>query len=688
MKNFILLIILVFTNFISSQTFNGTGGIITDNQQNIDFPIAVNSLSQNSLNTTLGVVQICLNIEHEYNSDLIVNLVSPDGTTINLFSGIGADQDNFTNTCLNQSSTTSLNSGVSPFSGTFKPQESLGLLNNNQDGNGIWILRIRDTYGQDEGTLINWNITFGNNATVPTVFSSSNLPIVLITTVGTIVDEPAIIGNMKIIDNGPNLTNNVTDTPNNYNGKISIEFRGNYSQTLPQKPYKITTLKPDETDFNVSLLGMPQEHDWALIANYNDKVFMRNQLSYKLFNEMGHYSTRNKYCEVVVNGSYQGIFLLTESIKRDSNRVNIAKLDTNENTGINLTGGYIIKNDYWDTTTGWQLSNSPIDQPGLVVGLAYHYPKDDVITPQQKTYIQTFINDFENNLYSPNYADPINGYKKYLDLNSFLDYFIINELSRNNDGFKKSCYFHKDKDSNTAVAKLNAGPVWDFDWAWKNINECSFLAVTDGSGWAHLVNDCNPDINSPGWYVRLLQDPNFQNDLRCRWNTLRTTTLDLSYINAYIDQTALYLDQAQVRHFEKWGNLGFPTGAPEVDPDPNTYAGQVLRFKNWIATRVAWLDNNIPGDPSTCALNINQQTSSFDFYMQPNPVKDILNVKSNSGNIKKIQILELTGKLIFEKEILINEIAINLNNISNGIYICKVISDNNEIQNKKIVVFH
>jgi subtilisin-like proprotein convertase family protein len=687
MKKILVLLILFYSLCCFSQTFSGTGGVITDNQQDIDFPLNVTGLSQNTLNSNLGVVQVCLNINHTWDSDLKVSLVAPDGTSVALFSGVGSDQDNFTNTCLSQSSTNLISTYSAPFSGTFKPEESLGNFNNGQNGNGVWTLRIVDVFGQDEGNLLNWSVTFGANASIPFVFTASNLPIVIITTDTTILDEPAIVGTMKIIDNGTGATNYVTDTPNNYNGSISIELRGNYSQSLPQKPYKITTLNTDGTENNVSLLGMPIEHDWALIANYNDKVFMRNQLAYKLFSEMGHYATRNKHCEVVVNGSYQGVFLFNETIKRDNNRVNIAKLEPTENSGINLTGGYIIKNDYWDTALGWELNNHPIDHPDYTIGLAYHYPSDVDITTEQKAYIQDFINQFETALYSPNFANPATGYKKYLSETSFLDYFIVNELARNNDGFKKSSYFHKDKDSNSAMAKLKAGPVWDFDWAWKNINECPIFAATDGSGWAYLVNDCGPDVNSPGWYVRLLQDANFQNNLRCRWNLLRNSTLSLPYIFNYIDQTAAYLNQAQARHFEKWGNLGAPTGTPEVDADPNTFAGQVTRFKNWIATRIAWIDENLPGDQSLCALNTVSQ-NAFITQVLPNPANAFLTIKVPNDTLKKVAILDITGKVIMEVEANSNELSISLEQINNGIYFCKIENNQNAIVVKKILIAH
>jgi len=468
------ILLFVFLSFLTtsySQSFSGAIGSISDDGQNNDFTANVSGLSTSQLSASLGLISVCLNITHTYDSDLNVFLIAPDGTIVNLFSGIGGGGDNFTNTCLNQLAANSINSGSAPFTGTYKPQETIGNCNNGQNGNGVWKLRILDTYPQDAGILNQWSITFGGNAAIPFLFNDSNLPIVMINTNGNpIQDEPAINATMGIIDNG-SATNHTSDIPNNYNGNISIEFRGSYSQTLPQKPYKIETHDVADQELNVSLLDMPEEHDWCLIANYNDKVFVRNTLAYKIFSDMGHYAPRSRFCEVVVNGSYQGVYMLMENIKRDRNRVDIAKLETTENSGINHTGGYIIKNDYWDSGNSWLLNYHPIDHSNLNVHLVYDYPKPENITTAQKTYLQTFINDYETVLYSSNYADVVNGYSKFIDVDSFIDYLIVNELARNNDGFKKSSYFYKDKDSETAVSKLHAGPVWDFDWAWKSCNE-------------------------------------------------------------------------------------------------------------------------------------------------------------------------------------------------------------------------
>lgn len=519
-------------------------------------------------------------------------------------------------------------------------------------------------------------------------FSTSNLPIVIINTGGVpIQDEPSIFATMGIINNGEGNINTVTDIPNDYNGNISIEFRGNYSQSLPQKPYKIETLNADNTENDVSLLGMPKESDWILLANYNDKAFMRNTLAYKIFSEMGHYAAKSHFCEVVVNGNYQGIYLLMEKIKRDKNRVDIAKLETTENSGIDLTGGYIIKNDYWDSTDSWLLEYHPIDHPNFDVHLVYEYPKPENITSQQKTYIQSFINNFETALYSTNYTSATIGYRSFIDVNSFVDYLIVNELSRNNDGFKKSSYFHKDKDPTTSISKLVAGPVWDFDWAWKNIDECSIFAATDGSGWAYEINNCYPDVNSPGWYVRLLQDPNFQNDFRCRWNNLRTTTLSENAINNYIDATALNLEEAQQRHFEKWGNMGVNTGTPEVENDVDTFAKQITKFKSWINTRLTWLDENIPGNSNNCTLSV-QENKSPSLILYPNPAQNYFSIQlpeSFQEIAIKVTLFDMLGRNIKKFNLDNSRDKVDVSNLQKGNYIVQIEYLNNLIKTKLIV---
>lgn len=685
-RKILQLAVLLSGAMVFGQTFNGATGPISDDGQLNDYSVSVSGLST-PLGASFGLVKVCLNITHTWDSDLNVSLIAPDGTPVNLFSGLGGDGDNFSGTCLSQEASESINQGSAPFTGLFRPQQTLGNVNNGQSGNGVWTLRILDTYPDaDTGSVLGWSIEFGQNAATPFVFTSSNLPIVILNTGGQpIVDDPKVAATMTIISNNQGLPNFVNGTGTAYD--IGIEVRGNYSQSLPQKPYKFETYDTEGQELDVSLLGMPEENDWTLISNYNDKVFMRNTMSYELFRQMGHYAARSQYCEVILNGDYQGIYMLMESLKRDNERIDIAKLDPDENSGVDVTGGYILKCDYWNWDDSWQTQFTPIGHPERDVHLVYEYPKPENITPEQQSYIQTFINDFETALYGNNFANPDTGYVNYIDTDSFIDYFIVNELARNIDGFRKSFWMHKDKDSSDSeLSKLALGPVWDFDWAYKDIWSCSIYEATDGSGWAYDINDCNPDVASPGWHIRLLQDPVFANKLRCRWESFRNSFMSNAALMQYIDDTAALLQQAQFRHFERWGNLGVNTGTPEVQQDPATFAGQIAKFKDWISLRTAWLDANIPGTASDCALGVGQasgnQTAVF-----PNPARSIFTIKVAGVSPDSAVFFDVTGKRIMTATPMPDG-TFSVTELANGVYFCRPMLNGVAQQAVKVVVLH
>jgi hypothetical protein len=422
------------------------------------------------------------------------------------------------------------------------------------------------------------------------------LPIILIDTHGqNIPDGTKITARMKIINYEPQRRNHVTDPGNIYDGYIGIEIRGSYSATLPQKPYGFETRDSMGNNLNVPLLNMPAENDWVLIANYNDKVFMRNTLAFDLFAKMGHYQPHTQLCELDSNGVYEGIYVLTEKIKPDKNRVNISKMTAADTLGDDLTGGYIIKVDNTDGsgTDYWNSTEQAFDRPGAYPYFVYAFPKpDDIVVPQKK-YIQGFVRRIDTVLMSSKFADPIKGYRKYFDVASFIDYFIVGEVSRNVDTYKKSAFFYKNKDSKDGL--LHAGPVWDFDWAWKNINECEVNA-TDGSGWTFLISSvCNSYPVPPGWMVKFLQDTNFTNELHTRYSLLRKTILSEGSLYHYIDSIHALVNEAQVRHYQRWPILGINVGTPEVDAQPTTFDGEITKFKKWISTRLSWLDANMLG---------------------------------------------------------------------------------------------
>ena len=443
------------------------------------------------------------------------------------------------------------------------------------------------------------------------ILTTSNLPIVVINTNGqTIVDDPRIVCDMGIIDNGFGNINSINDPYNDYNGKISIEYRGSSSQSFPKKSYALETQDAIGNNNNVSLLGMPVENDWILYAPYSDKSLIRNFLTFDLGRKMGHYSPRTVYCELVVNGDYKGIYILMEKIKRDNDRVDIAKLDSDDLAGDSLTGGYIIKVDKFTGTGGWgdswQSNYNTIG--GNSLRIQYHYPEGSVMLPQQLDYIEHFVDSFEYALSGPNFADTSIGYAKYIDVNSFIDFYIVNELAKDIDAYRLSSYLYKDRDDNGG--KLTMGPLWDFNLAYGNADYCSGGIPT---GW-EVNSGCGG--NNPFWFERLLDDTTYQNKLKCRWEYLRDRSFYQDSIFNFIDSMALYLNDAQQRNFQQWSILG-----NYVWPNyyvGNTYQDELTFFKTWISDRLTWIDGNILGncyvvlgctDPLACNYDILANTN-------------------------------------------------------------------------------
>lgn len=491
---------------------------------------------------------------------------------------------------------------------------------------------------------------------------STNIPLFVIDTKGKqIFDEPKIKADLKIIYH-ENKHSKPTDTANIYHGNIGIEIRGKYSASLPQKPYGFETRDSLDRNLDVSLFHLPEENDWILLANYNDKTFMRNTLSFELFRKMGHYAPRTQFCEVMVNGQYKGIYILTEKIKRDKNRVDISKLTADENEGDDLTGGYIFKVDYYDNSNSWKSSFPPLGQGSKDVFFVYEYPDPSEITGDQRSYLQNFVREFESVLYSPNTDDRQTSLSNYMDKESFIDYFILNELARNVDGYKKSSFFHKDKDSNGGL--LHAGPVWDFDWAWKNINEC-FFGATDGSGWAYLVHQCDPWPVPPTWILRLLQDPYFSQRVNERYFELRNSFLSEDFLFDYIDSVAAVLDKPQSRHFSRWQILGRNVGTPETDDQPTTYSGEIIKFKNWVSKRLNWLDANMPSFVVT-ELDASEIESEFKLY--PNPASSQLTFQSEK-ELNKLTIYSSSGRSMISINSFSNSsVTLDIHELEAGIY--------------------
>ncbi len=279
---------------------------------------------------------------------------------------------------------------------------------------------------------------------------------------------------MDIVWSDSTQMNSYYSNHKNFPYRIGIEIRGESSRILyPKKSYGIETRTDSGTNLNISLLEFPKENDWVLYGPYSDKSLLRNYLTYYLADSLMDWAPGMKFCELLLNNQYQGIYLFGEKIKRDKNRVDIAKCVEKDTTGDDLTGGYIIKLDkeMQIPDNGWHSYFSAKNHPDKKIFFHYVYPKSDRILPQQKEYIQSFIHDFELILKSPDFADSVHGYPSIIDTRSFVDYFIINELTKNIDAYRLSTFLYKDKDSKGG--KLKIGPVWDYNLAYGNANFCN-----------------------------------------------------------------------------------------------------------------------------------------------------------------------------------------------------------------------
>ncbi len=437
------------------------------------------------------------------------------------------------------------------------------------------------------------NVVYGLTPTWfnPPLIFSTHLPLVVLNTFGqNIPDDPRIVIHMGIVDNGEGNMNSQSDPYNGYDGLVNIERRGSSSQSFPKKQYAFETQDSVNNSLDVSLLGLPIENDWILHAPYSDKSLMRNYLTYNWWRDMGWYTTRTKYCEVILNGDYQGIYVLEEQIKWDNDRVDIDKIDPDDNAGDSLTGGYIIKVDKVTGSGQYDWTSHVTDfqgQPKLA-RFQYDYPNRDSITSQQETYIQEFVYNWEQSLIDSTFMEPDSGYRKYVDVNSFIDYFIIQELTKNVDGYRLSTYLNKQRDSRGG--KLQAGPAWDFNITLGNANYCEGELTEN---WA-LDFPCDLSV-IPFWWHRMNQDSIYWNQVQCRWWELRTGLLSWTAINDQIDENAAYLGDATTRNFERWNILN-----TQVWPNNfvgGSYTAEIFYLKQWISNRIGWLDQNI-GQPT------------------------------------------------------------------------------------------
>ena len=419
------------------------------------------------------------------------------------------------------------------------------------------------------------------------IADEDKIPLVTINTNGVAIpDEPKVDADVTLAEKGE-----ITFT-----GKIGIEIRGSSSQMFPKKSYGFETRDINNEDIDIPFLGFPEEEDWILYGPYSDKSLMRNKLIFDLARDLGGYASRTEFVDLNINDSYKGVYVLMEKIKRDAFRVDINKLKGDENTGEDLTGGYILKIDKTTGTPGGELNSlnsfvsphAPMNgTAGQTIAYQYEYPKSEDITAEQRTYISDYVTQFENALASDDFMDMDLGYNAYIDTDSFIDFFLLNELSNNVDGYRLSTFMYKDKNE-----KLKMGPIWDFNLAFGNADYCE---GGETNVWAYKFNErCSADYwLVPFWWDRLLQDPSFVVKVQSRWAELRGGVFAEGAILSKLDDYTNTLDKAGAldTNFESWNIFGTYIW-------PNNYIGtshddEIGYLKGWVSDRLNWLDQAI-----------------------------------------------------------------------------------------------
>ncbi len=415
---------------------------------------------------------------------------------------------------------------------------------------------------------------------------SSDLPLVIINTFGEgLSHETRIPVSVRFIDGSEARRSKLTGSAD-FDGRAMINIRGTSSLQFPKHSFTFRTRDEAGNSLRASILGFPADSDWILYAPYPDKTLMRDVLAYDLSRQMGHYAARTRFVELFISRSghklgprhYAGLYVFEEKIKRGNERVNIEKLNPEDNQEPAITGGYIFKKDHEEKGPGEGFTTSR--------GIHFFYvdPKETDLTSQQKSWLPDYLNRFEKVLYGPGFKDRTDGYAGFIDADSFIDLHWIVEFSKNIDGYRLSNYLHKDRQG-----KLKMEPIWDWNLSFGNANYLDGW-MPEGWYWPLVGGRDYP------WFGRLFQDADFKQKYIDRWSQLRTNQFARSNLLAKVDAYSGQLQEAQARNFKRWRVLG-----QWVWPNwyvGSTYAEEVNWMKRWIEQRLAWIDTQFLPPPA------------------------------------------------------------------------------------------
>ncbi len=368
--------------------------------------------------------------------------------------------------------------------------------------------------------------------------------------------------------------NRLSDTPAIVS-QAEIRYRGHSSRLFEKKSYAISFTETDRTTKrNLNVLGMGEDDDWVLNGPYLDKALIRNYITMNIAAQFMPFVPDLRFCELFINGEYQGLYLLMESVKVGDDRVNLTESDQRS-----VATSYLVKRDWDDIIDPSNVSDFlDVTYNGAGVGVQIVYPTERDLTDEQRSWIESDLNSIEKKLYSYDYDTSEYGYWTTLDVDSFVDYLILNELTLNRDAGAYSTYMYKD-----VRGKLSIGPIWDFNNAYNNYMEADFSEA------GFVICD------NPMFYM-LTKDERFVEQVIQRYRELRVSFLSDEAVLNYIDETLEYIEPAVERNYEVWGYSFFADGLPltqKVTPDdrnPSSFEEAVDDLKQAFLDRGEWMD--------------------------------------------------------------------------------------------------
>ncbi|GAA2405319.1 hypothetical protein GCM10010420_36260 [Streptomyces glaucosporus] len=368
--------------------------------------------------------------------------------------------------------------------------------------------------------------------------------------------------------------------------RAGFHLRGQSSASFEKAPYRLELWDNHDDDAKYPLLGMPADGDWVLRSPFPDKTLVRDAFAYSLGQEMGLKAPRHRFVEVYLNldggpltaGDYQGVYLLDETIENSKNRLDLKELDEDDTAPPAVSGGYILKFDAFAA-----------EEPKLVcTGNTQTCWRDlevmdpDPLQPAQRTWLTQYVQRFHDSLRGANPSDPQNGYPAYIDVDSFVNLVIVNELSRQGDAYIRSQYFHKDRDG-----KMFTGPLWDYDLGFGAIPGSDSI-----QGWQFQPFSFPGFPATTDWFLKLMQDPSFNQKVRQRWQELRQGVLSDAQLRARVSRLASPLANGAQRNFQRWPILNTAMVGPFQTKTTQTWQQQLQLMQDWLVQRAAWIDSS------------------------------------------------------------------------------------------------